>query len=104
MQASAEPFMGTDAVASGRISRRQLARRYTTVYRNVYLDKEVQLTAVARAKAAWLWANQDATLAGLSASAMHGSRWIDAAEPAELMRRGDEVEGILIHRDRLVDD
>jgi hypothetical protein len=104
MKTSAEPFIGTDAVASGRISRRQLARRYTAVYRNVYLDKEVQLTAVTRAKAAWLWANRDATLAGLSASAMHGSGWIDAAEPAELMRRGDEGRGILIHRDRLIDD
>src|SRR5262245_9536332 len=71
MKTSAEPFIGTEAVASGWISRRQLARRYAAVYRNVYLDKEVELTAVARAKAAWLWADREATLAGLSASAMH---------------------------------
>jgi hypothetical protein len=35
---------------------------------------------------------------------MHGSLWIDPAEPAELIRRGDEVDGVLIHRDKLVDD
>jgi uncharacterized protein DUF559 len=104
METIAEPFIGTEAVASGLVSRRKLHRQYESVYRNVYLAKGQELTAVTRAKAAWLWAGRDATLAGLSASAMHGSLWIDPAEPAELIRRGDEVDGIRIHRDTLVDD
>ena len=78
--------------------------QFEPVYRNVYLPKGRELTPVTRAKAAWLWASREATLAGLPASAMHGSLWIDPAEPAELIRRGDEVDGILIHRDKLVDD
>jgi hypothetical protein len=104
METFAEPFIGTEAVASGTISRRRLRSQCEPIYRNVYLAKGQELTPVVRAKAAWLWASRDATLAGLSASAMHGSLWIDPGEPAELIRRGDEVDGILIHRDKLVDD
>jgi very-short-patch-repair endonuclease len=55
--------------------------------------------------AAWLWSNRQATLAGLSASAMHGAQWIDAEEPAELYRRnGKPAAGIVIHRDELLAD
>jgi hypothetical protein len=71
------------------------------VYRNVYISKNQLLTPIARAKAAWLWAGREATLGGLSAAAMHGSKWIDAKEPADLFRLGDAVGGINIHRDKL---
>jgi hypothetical protein len=97
------PFIGTEALAAGLVSRRGLGR-YLRVYRNVYLPKGYELTAAVRAKAAWLWARRDATIAGLSAAALHGSQWIDPAEPAELVRIGDAVPGIVIHRDRLADD
>ena len=104
MEAIAGPFLGTEAVASGLVSRRQLSCRYEAIYRNVYKPRGEQLTASSRAKAAWLWSGRDATLAGLSAAAMHGSLWIDPSRPAELVRRGDEVSGIVIHRDVLVED
>ena len=104
MNVMACPFIGTEAVASGLVSRRQLSSRYEAVYRNVYIPHGAQLTACSRASAAWLWSGRDATLAGLSAAAMHGELWIDPALPAELMRLGDKVEGIVIHRDKLVDD
>lgn len=102
MHAGPEPFIGTEAVAAG-LSRRQLARRYRAVYRNVYIALEQQLTAQSRAKAAWLWSGRNGTLAGLSAAAMHGTLWIDPSLPAELIRIGDEVDGIVIHRDKLAD-
>jgi very-short-patch-repair endonuclease len=98
------PFLGTEALAAGSVTRRQLGRRYRAVYRNVYVPAGQELTAVTRAKAAWLWARRNAVAAGLSASALHGSRWIDADEPAELMRIGDAAPGILIYRDKLGDD
>jgi hypothetical protein len=75
------------------------------VYRNVYLQSGVQLTPERRAVAAWLWSNRDATLAGMSAAAIHASRWLDSELPAELYRReACDVDGILIHRGRLRDD
>ena len=98
------PFLGTEALAAGTVSRRGLNSRHRAIYRNVYLARGEELTALARAKAAWLWSERRGTLAGLSAAALHGSRWIDAREPAELYRRnGKPAEGIVNHRDELPD-
>ena len=60
-----------------------------------------ELTAIIRAKAAWLWSNRQAVLGGMSAAAIHGSQWIDASLPAELYRIGDDADGILVHRGTL---
>jgi hypothetical protein len=80
------PFLGRQAVRRGEISARRLQRDYRAVYRNVYLSKHATLTALTRARAAWLWSGGDTTLTGLSAAAMLGTRWLDAGEPAELRR------------------
>lgn len=99
------PFVGTEALADGRVSRRALRSRHRAVYRNVYLPQGHRLTAATRASAAWLWSGRTATAVGLSAAALHGSQWIDPQLPAELYRRnGKPVDGIVIHRDRLPDD
>ena len=99
------PFIGTEALAAGTVTRRTLASRHDMVYRNVYLPKGVELTPDRRAVAAWLWSKRNATIGGMSAAALHGSRWIDAELPAELIRReACDVRGIVIHRGRLRDD
>ncbi len=99
------PFVGTEALADGRLSRHALRSRYRPVYRNVYLPIGHELTAASRGVAAWLWAGREAALAGLSAAALHGARWIDPELPAEVHRRnGKPVNGIVIHRDELRDD
>jgi hypothetical protein len=75
------------------------------IYRNVYVPRGQEVTATTRAVAAWLWSGRAATVAGLSAAALHGSKWIDAALPAELTRSAARnVDGIVIHRERLDDD
>lgn len=89
-------------MAAGRFTRRTLASRNVMIYRNVYLPDGVELTAQTRAMAAWLWSGREATVAGLSAAALHGSKWIDAALPAELVRPvACKVGGIVIRRDLL---
>ncbi|MGE2723150.1 DUF559 domain-containing protein [Mycolicibacterium pulveris] len=99
------PFIGTEAVAAGLVTRRTLVSGHDMIYRNVYLPKGVELTPDTRAVAAWLWSNRDATIAGMSASALYGSRWIGEELPAELIRReACPVEGITIHRNTLRDD
>jgi hypothetical protein len=80
------PFLGRQAVRRGEISAWQLQRDYRAVYRNVYLSKHATMTALARARAAWLWAGGDTALTGLSAAAVLGTKWLDAREPAELRR------------------
>jgi hypothetical protein len=99
------PFLGTEALAAGALNRYQLAGGYDAVFRNVYVPKGTALTPATKAVAAWLWSGRRATAAGLSAAAIHGSRWIDAHLPAELnqpSRHG--TPGIVLHSDELWDD
>ena len=80
------PFLGRQAVRGGRLTTYQLRTRYRAVYRNVYVPNDATLTASSRARAAWLWAGGDAVLAGISAAAVLGTKWLDGGEPAELIR------------------
>jgi hypothetical protein len=99
------PLIGTEAVSAGVVTRRMLATQYRMVYRNVYLKKDVELTPNRRAMAAWLWSERNATIAGISAAALHGSKWIDSDLPAELIRgEACDVKGIVIYRAKLHDD
>lgn len=97
--------MGSEALAAGTVTRHDLRRRYVLLHRNVYAPTSMALTPHDRAYAAWLWSGRRATLAGLSAAAMHGSRWLPSDRPAELNRvRCGSDPGITIHRDSLLDD
>jgi uncharacterized protein DUF559 len=99
------PFLGTEALACGAVTRRTLHSQNDAIHRNVYMPKGERLTPEKRAVAAWLWSGRQATLAGLSAAALYDPQWIDPRMPAELYRRnGKPVDGIVIHRDELFDD
>jgi very-short-patch-repair endonuclease len=104
MSTTNEPFLGSEALAAGRFSKRTLYSQNQLIYRNVYLPKGVELTARNRAVSAWLWSAREATVAGISAAALHGSSWIGAGEPAELTRTERSSNGIIVHRERLRDD
>ena len=99
------PFIGSEALAAGIVTRYQLATRYDAVHRNVYVPKGQVLTAADKAVAAWLWSERRATAAGLSAAALLGTKWLDAKLPAELnQRHRHKTNGILLHSDELADD
>lgn len=99
------PFVGTEALAAGLVTNHGLRTAYVALYRNVYVPRDARPDAVDKAVAAWLWSRRDATVAGMSAAALHGARWIDADLPAELNRRGrDKVAGIVLHSDVLAED
>ena len=78
-------ILGGEVVAAGRITRHALRTRYTAIYPNVYLPNDAELTAAARAEAAWLWSRRRGVIAGRSAAALHGSKWVDPGAPAELL-------------------
>jgi hypothetical protein len=99
------PFRGTEALASRIVIPHRLRTDYEMVHRNVYIPRGQQLTPVTRAIAAWLWSGRTATLAGLSAAALHRTNWIEAWLPAELNRRSrDRAQGIILHSDTMWDD
>jgi very-short-patch-repair endonuclease len=104
MATIAKPFIGTEAVAAGRFTRRTLTSRNTMLFRNVYVPKGTKTTPVTLAVGAWLASGRTATVAGRSAAALHGSDWIEKKEPAELTRVREGLRGIVIHRERLLDD
>jgi very-short-patch-repair endonuclease len=99
------PFLGTEALARGVVNRYQLRTQYDQVFRNVYVPKGQALAPADKAVAAWLWSGRRATVAGLSAAALLGTRWIDAKRPAELAQASrHKTKGILLHSDELWDD
>lgn len=105
MQSPDWPFRGTDALAAGVLTRHELRTQYEMVHRNVYVPRGQTLTPVTRAVAAWLWSGGTATVAGLSAAALHRTAWIDDWLPAELNRPSrDKAPGIVMHSDALGDD
>ncbi|MEO3757748.1 hypothetical protein ABGB19_05575 [Mycobacterium sp. B14F4] len=81
----AEPFIGSEAVAAGRLSPYTLRSRFVAVHRDVYVAADAQLTAATRAKSAWLWSRRRGIIAGQSAAAVHGAKWIDGQAPAQLI-------------------
>lgn len=97
--------VASEALAAGELTRQALRRRFIKLHHNVYVPQGMSLTARDRAYAACLWSRREATLAGASAAAMHGTRWLPEGGPAELTRvRSGAAPGILIHRDILLDD
>jgi hypothetical protein len=80
-----KPFVGGEAVASGVVRKHELRSRFRAVFPDVYVEKNVPLTIHARASAAWLWAHRHGVIAGLTASALHGAKWISDSEPIELI-------------------
>jgi very-short-patch-repair endonuclease len=99
------PFLGSEAVAAGVVTRHDLATRYYPIYRNVYIPRGHQVTPAQRAHAAWLWSRRQATVVSVSAAAMHGAKWIDSRLPAELNQPSQhKTKGIVLHNDRLSPD
>jgi hypothetical protein len=101
----AEPFIGSEAVAAGIASHSQLRNRYTRVFRDVYVVKGAELTPALRAHAAWLWSRRRGVVAGFSAAALHGSRWIDAARPVDIIHDNRHpLAGLQVWSDNLAGD
>lgn len=101
----AEPFLGSEAIANGTLTRSQLATRYIRLFRDVYVNRDVQVTAALRAQAGWLWAKRRGVVAGLSAAALHGSRWVDGTTTVELIHENrHRLPGIHTRGDRIEDE
>lgn len=96
------PFLGAEALASKAIPERAMRTLYQPVYPGVYAPWDIELTARHRAEAAWLWSRRRGVVAGNSASALLGSKWVDAALPAELLHDNHKTPPkLVVHRDVL---
>jgi hypothetical protein len=99
-----QPFIGSEALASGKLNRHQLRTYYRAVFPNVYLLQGIELSLELRIHAAWLWSRRRGTIAGAAAAALHGAQWIPDSVPVELIHSGTRPpRGVLTRRDTLVD-
>jgi hypothetical protein len=80
-----QPFVGSEALACGLLNRHQLRTRFRAVLPDVYLPRGSEVSLQDRIAAAWLWSHREATIAGLSAAAVHGAKWISDDSPVELI-------------------
>ncbi|MGE2736289.1 hypothetical protein [Mycolicibacterium vaccae] len=79
------PFLGSEALAAGSVTRHALRTRFVAIHKDVYVLKGTRPTALDRAKACWLRTRGHGVLAGFSAAAVHGAKWIDPALPATVI-------------------
>jgi hypothetical protein len=95
-----EPFVGSDALARGLLSRHQLRTQYRAVLPNVYLPKRTQKSLQQHIAAAWLWSDRQGTIAGTAAAALRGTKWVDDNVPVELVHVSPRApQGVVTHRD-----
>jgi len=98
-------IIGSESVTTGVVTPYALRTRYLALHPDVYLPRDAIVDAVTRAEAAWLWSRRRGVVAGLSAAALHGSKWVDPASPAELFYGNrHRPAGIHTYADRLAED
>src|SRR3569623_1132162 len=82
-----DPYISSEAIANGILRCHQLRARCRAIFPDVYAAKGAELTLLQRARAAWLWSHRHGILMGLTAAALHGTRWVDDELPDELVTR-----------------
>jgi very-short-patch-repair endonuclease len=100
-----QAIVGTDAVAAGMLTRGKLRWNYSALHPRIYMPNGVEPNLFTRAHAAWLWKGGTGVIAGRAAAAFHGSRWVDANVPIELLaRHGRRQSGIIVRQERFDSD
>jgi very-short-patch-repair endonuclease len=100
-----EPFIGSEAIARGAVTRSRLSTGYNRLFRDVYVDRDADVTAALRAKAGWLWTGRQGVISGFSAAALHGSKWVDGVTVVDILHDNRHRQaGITARGDRIEDD
>ncbi len=98
-------FIGSEAVAAGRLTRHELKHCYNAIYRGVYVPKCSAPTLRDRTIGAWLASSRQAVIAGIAASALHGARWVDDDVAIALISRNTRPQrGVVVRHETLRDD
>lgn len=100
----ADPFVGSEAVAAGAVTKSELRTSYKRLLRDGYVVRGTELTPGVLAAAGWLWSRRGAVVAGRSAAAVLGAQWLDL-RPIELLHSNrNPVQGVNVHGDELDSD
>ncbi|GBG40461.1 endonuclease domain-containing protein [Mycobacterium montefiorense] len=100
-----KPFIGSEALVRGALTRHQLRTHYRALLPNVYLSQDAEISLERRIIAAWLWSKRRGIIAGAAAAALHGSRWIPDGVPVELIHANARTPpGVLTRHEMLLDN
>ena len=98
------PFIASEALAAGRVSRYELAADHRRLLPDVDAPKRARLCLDDRIEAAWLWSRRTGIVTGLAASALHGAGWVDPQTAIELnLAHNKTPAGIIVRRETLLD-
>lgn len=95
------PFVGSEAIAAGHLTKAQLRSRYRRIYHGIYVPRRCELTLRERIVGASL---TSAVVAGVAASAVHGAKWVGDEVSIELVGTGRRQRGLIVRNETLADD
>ena len=93
------PIVGSEAVASGALSRGQLRWNYRSIFPDIYVPRSADRSLEAMTVGAWLWSEQRSTITGRAAAALHGAKWVNETSPIEMLWRNNHCPPGIIARD-----
>lgn len=100
-----EPFIGSEAISAGTLTRHELRKYHRAVMPDVYVGKWTHLSPQQRLRAAWLWSRRQAVVAGSSAAILHGAKWIGEDVPVELIwPNARPPRGVITRHDTVLAD
>ncbi|MBU8825662.1 hypothetical protein [Mycolicibacterium goodii] len=97
------PFLGSGAIAAGRLTPSQLRHRYRALYRDVYVPRRYEVSLRDRIVGVSLTC-PDAVITGVAASAMHGAKWVGPDVPIEIVAAVRGQAGLIVRNETLFDD
>jgi hypothetical protein len=99
------PFIGSEALAAGALSRGALRWNHSRLHPDVYLANGARRDVHINTMAAWLYMRRRGIVAGHAAAALHGVEWIGDDVPVELIaKHGRPRLGLVIYEERISDD
>lgn len=99
------PFIGSEALTSGALTRGQLRWNYRSIFPDVYVPKSTDRSLEIMTIGAWLWSERRATITGRAAAALHGAKWVEQCAPIEMLwRNNHSPPGVIVRNERFQPD
>ncbi|BBY82884.1 hypothetical protein H7I53_22710 [Mycolicibacterium pulveris] len=97
------PFVGSDAIAAGHLTRAHLRSHYRPLYRDIYVPRGHEVSLRERIIGVSL-ASPNAVIAGVAASVLHGAKWVDDDIPIEVVSAARRQRGLILRNETLDED
>jgi hypothetical protein len=99
------PFIGSEAIARGALTRARLRWNYTAILPDVYVANGQERDVRTNTEAAWLWTRRTGIVAGRAAAALHGASAVSDLTPIELIaKQRRRQQGVILRDERIEAD